>query len=49
MIKEDLEALGPVKLRDVENAQRAIVDVVRKLESLGKLVIPGGGGGDQLV
>jgi len=49
MIKDDLEALGPVKLRDVENAQRAIVDVVRKLESLGKLVIPGGGGGDTLV
>ncbi len=49
MIKEDLEALGPIKLRDVETAQRAIVDVVRKLESLGKLIIPGGGGGDQLV
>jgi flagellar motor switch protein FliG len=49
MIKEDLEALGPVKLRDVENAQRAIVDVVRKLESLGKLVIPGGAGADQIV
>ncbi len=49
MIKEDLEALGPVKLRDVEAAQRSITDVVRKLETQGKLVIPGSGGADQLV
>ena len=49
MIKEDLEALGPVKLRDVETAQRSITDVVRKLETLGKLVIPGSGGADQVV
>lgn len=49
MIKEDLEALGPVKLRDVEGAQRSITDVVRKLEAQGKLVIPGSGGADQLV
>lgn len=49
MIKEDLEALGPVKLRDVETAQRSITDVVRKLEALGKLVIPGSGGADQVV
>ena len=49
MIKEDLEALGPVKLRDVEKAQQAIVDVVRKLESEGKLIIGGGTGEDQLV
>ena len=49
MIKEDLEALGPVKLKDVEKAQQSIVDVVRKLESEGKIVVGGGGGGDQLV
>ena len=49
MIKEDLEALGPVKLRDVEKTQQSIVDVVRKLESEGKLVIGGGTGEDQLV
>lgn len=49
MIKEDLEALGPVKLRDVEKAQQAIVDVVRKLEAEGKIVIGGGSGEDQLV
>jgi flagellar motor switch protein FliG len=49
MIKEDLESLGPVKLKDVEKAQQAIVDVVRRLEEEGKIVIGGGGGGDQLV
>jgi flagellar motor switch protein FliG len=49
MIKEDLEALGPVKLKDVEKAQQGIVDIVRKLEEEGKVVIGGGGGGDQLV
>ncbi|MFN4895487.1 MAG: flagellar motor switch protein FliG [Pseudomonadota bacterium] len=49
MIKEDLEAMGPTKLKDVEKAQQGIVDVVRKLEEEGKVVISGGGGGDQLV
>jgi flagellar motor switch protein FliG len=49
MIKEDLEALGPVKLKDVEKSQQTIVDLVRKLEGEGKIFIAGGGGGDQLV
>lgn len=49
MIKEDLEALGPTKLKDVEKAQQSIVDIVRRLEEEGKIVIGGGGGGDQLV
>jgi flagellar motor switch protein FliG len=49
MIKEDLEALGPVKLKDVEKSQQSIVDIVRRLEEEGKIVIGGGGGGDQLV
>jgi flagellar motor switch protein FliG len=49
MIKEDLEALGPVKLKDVEKTQQSIVDIVRKLEAEGKIVIGGGAGGDQLV
>jgi UDP-glucose 4-epimerase len=49
MIKEDLESMGPTKLKDVEKAQQSIVDIVRKLEEEGKIVISGGGGGDQLV
>ncbi len=49
MIKEDLEAMGPVKLSDVEEAQQKIILVVRNLEKEGKIVIGGGGEGDQLV
>jgi flagellar motor switch protein FliG len=41
MIQEDLSALGPVKLKDVEKAQQGIVDVVRRLESEGKIVVGG--------
>ena len=48
MIQEDLGALGPVKLKDVEKAQQGIVDIVRRLESEGKIVI-GGGAEDMMV
>ncbi|MCD6280282.1 MAG: flagellar motor switch protein FliG [Deltaproteobacteria bacterium] len=49
MLMEDMEAMGPVKLSDVESAQQSIVRVVRKLEAAGKIVIGGKGGGDVLV
>jgi flagellar motor switch protein FliG len=49
MMKEDLANLGPVKLKDVEKAQQAIVDIVRRLEAEGKIVIGGGGEDDALV
>lgn len=49
MIKDDLEALGPVKLKDVEKAQQGIVDIVRRLEGEGKIVVGGGGAEDQMV
>ncbi len=42
MIMEDLESLGPVKLKDVEKAQQGIVDIVRRLEAEGKVAIGGG-------
>ena len=42
MIKEDLEALGPVKVKDVEKAQQGIVDIVRRLEAEGKIAVGGG-------
>lgn len=42
MIQEDLEALGPVKLKDVEKSQQSIVDIVRRLEAEGKIFISGG-------
>ncbi len=49
MIKEDLDAMGPVKLKDVEKGQQGIVDIVRRLEAEGKIVVGGGGAEEQLV
>jgi len=43
IITEDLEALGPVKLADVEQAQRSIIKIALRLEEDGQLVLPGGG------
>jgi flagellar motor switch protein FliG len=44
MMKEDMEALGPVRLRDVEKAQHEIVEIVQKLEEEGLVSIRGGSG-----
>jgi flagellar motor switch protein FliG len=50
MIEDDLEAMGPRKLSEVEAMQMEVVKVALKLEEEGTLVIPGrGGGGDELV
>ena len=43
MLKEDMEFMGPVRLRDVEDAQQRIVKVIRKLEESGAIVISRGG------
>jgi flagellar motor switch protein FliG len=48
MIKDDLEAMGPVRLSEVELMQQSIVKIAMKLEEEGKLVLAGGGG-DELV
>lgn len=48
MIQEDMEFMGPVRLRDVEEAQQNIVNVIRRLEEAGELVISRGGG-DELI
>ncbi len=48
MIKDDLEAMGPVRLSEVEIMQQSIVKIAMKLEEEGKLVL-GTGGGDELV
>jgi len=39
MLKEDMEIMGPVRARDVGQAQREIVDMARKLESEGKMML----------
>jgi flagellar motor switch protein FliG len=49
MIREDLEAMGPTRLADVEKAQQAILRAAKKLEAEGKIVIGKGEGGDQFV
>jgi flagellar motor switch protein FliG len=41
MLKEDVEALGPVRSKDVIKAQTEIVAVARQLESDGKIVLKG--------
>lgn len=49
LIKEDMEFMGPVKVSDVESAQQRVVDIVRRLEEAGEVVIEGRGGDEQLV
>ena len=49
MIKEDMEYLGPVRLRDVENAQQKIVNIIRQLEEAGEIIISRGGGDEIIV
>lgn len=46
-IKEDIEFMGPVRLRDVEAVQQKIVEVIRKLEEKGEVIITGRGGKEE--
>lgn len=48
MIKEDMEYMGPVRLKDVEEAQQKIVNIIRKLEDSSEIIISRGGG-DEIV
>jgi flagellar motor switch protein FliG len=49
MMKEDLEVMGPVRLKDVETAQQSIIKVAKKLEGEGKIVLAGKGNDDAFV
>ena len=49
LLREDLAAMPPVRLSDVETAQQEIVNVAKRLENEGKLIISRGGGEDALV
>jgi len=49
MLREDMDALGPIKLRDVEGAQQEIIAVIRQLETDGVLSLKGGAPGEQYV
>ncbi|MCQ2535390.1 MAG: flagellar motor switch protein FliG [Lachnospiraceae bacterium] len=48
MTREEIEFMGPVRMKDVEEAQQKIVGVIRKLEDAGEIVISRGGG-DEIV
>ncbi len=43
MIKEDMEFMGPLRLKDIEESQQNIVNVIRRLEEEGEIITPRGG------
>ncbi len=49
LIAEDMQYMGPVRVSDVEGAQQKIVDVVRRLEDSGEIIIAGRGGEKEMV
>src|SRR4051812_20876617 len=49
LLREDLDAMGPVRITDVENAQQEIVNIAKRLEAEGKIMISRGGEADALV
>ena len=49
MIKEDMEFMGPVRMKDVEEAQQKIVNIIRALEDSNEIVISRGGGDEIIV
>ena len=49
MIREDMDFMGPVRMKDVEEAQQKIVNIIRKLEDSGEIVTSRGGGDELIV
>ncbi|MBT6109678.1 MAG: flagellar motor switch protein FliG, partial [Rhodospirillales bacterium] len=49
MLREDMEAMGAVRLKDVDEAQSAVVQVAKALSDAGEIVISTGGEDDELV
>ena len=49
MIREDMKFMGPVRMKDVEEAQQKIVGIIRKLEDSAEIVISRGGGDEIIV
>ncbi len=48
MMKEDMDVLGPIKVKDVESSQQQIVSVIRKLDESGVISLKGGGGDEYI-
>lgn len=49
MLKEEMDFMGPVRIRDVEEAQQRIVNVIRRLEDAGEIVVARGRGDEIIV
>ena len=49
ILKEDMAAAGPVRLKEVESAQARVIGTLRELEAEGKVVLLAGGKDDVLV
>ena len=49
MVREEIEFMGPVKIRDVEEAQQRIVNIIRTLEDKGEVTIARGKGDEMIV
>ncbi len=49
LIKEDMNFMGPVRMREVETAQQKIVNIVRKLEEAEEIIIPGRGNEEKMI
>ena len=49
LTREEIEFMGPVRMKDVEEAQQKIVNIIRKLEDSGEIVISRGGGDEIIV
>lgn len=49
MLREEIEFMGPVKIRDVEEAQQKVVNVIRTLEDKGEIVVSRGKGDEMIV
>jgi flagellar motor switch protein FliG len=49
LLSDDLEAMGPVRISEVEAAQKEILSVARRLSDAGEIMLGGGGGGDEFL
>ena len=49
MIKEEMDFMGPVRKSDVEEAQQKIVNIIRKLQDAGEIIVARGGGDELIV
>jgi flagellar motor switch protein FliG len=48
LLREELQYMGPVRLKEVESAQTRIVEIVKQLEDQGEIVIAGRGGSEEV-